>query len=498
MKRFLIFLILLISAASFAQEATPEATPEVTSEFTAEATAAVSAEVTAEFTVEADQCPVLVQQALQVTETSCSTTGSNQACYGYILVDAELRNTEAEFVEQGDTADLVSIESVQLSPMDTQTGQWGVMIMQVEAAPTAESTAEPGSEDVQVVLFGDTEVSAAVPFVEVRARENSNIRRQPRTDAEILGTLAAGEPILANARLENNQWIRVRLAGEENPVGWISTELLEIEADISVLISFTAEEAELPPTDVGATYGPMQAFVYESGENANLPCAAAPNGLLIQTPEGAASVTLWMDEVVIELDGTGVVTAQADGSMTVGILEGSAQVTANGDTRTVVEGQATDIEMSSDLSPEGSPSDPRPLEESETAGLPTTLLDEPVTIPEPLDNTVIMPIAGQWSYTPNATSPLICSDGSEVTLDTTGVPATITPQLDAINFSGLLFPEVAEGVYRLNYTDGSGNLVQDTLQLVSTDRITGERTIDLLQPVCTVTFSFTLQLIQPS
>src|SRR5688572_25585542 len=103
MKRFLIFVILILSASVFAQEATPEITPEVTAEFTPEATAAVSAEATPESTNDPDQCPLLVQRALDLTQVNCSDTNLNDACYGYILVDAELRDEASPFVEQGDT-----------------------------------------------------------------------------------------------------------------------------------------------------------------------------------------------------------------------------------------------------------------------------------------------------------------------------------------------------------------------------------------------------------
>jgi hypothetical protein len=488
MKRFLIFLFLILSATVFAQEATPEATAEATAELTPEATP--------ESTNEADQCPILVEQALQVSQDSCNDTSLNQACYGYIQVDAELRDAETEFVVAGDTTDVVNIQSLQLSPMDTRSGQWGVMIMSVEANVTEGDITE--TSDVQVVLYGDTQVEAAANFVEVTATAEANIRRQPRTNAEVLDTLTVGEQRIANARLEDNSWIRIRLAGEDTPVGWISTEFLEAATDISILPSFTAAQAEEAPTDIGATYGPMQAVIIETGVDA-APCSAAPNnGILIQTPEGAASVTLWMDEVVIQMDGTGIVSAEADGTMTVGVIEGSAQVSANGGTSTVVAGQATDIELDENLSPSTAPSAPRPLTSDETNGLPTVLLDDPVTIPETVESTSVIPVAGQWSYTLSSPAPYICSDGSEVTFENDGTLATITPQLDALNVSGFLYPQVAEGVYRGSYADSSGNLIQDTLQVVRTDRITGERTIDFIRPACTITISFTFQLIAPN
>jgi hypothetical protein len=499
MKRFLSFMILIFSAVVFAQEATPEATlevsPEVTAEVSPEATSTVLTEASPESTSEAEQCK-LVEEALQVTQLSCNDTSLNEACYGYIRVGAELRDEDTQFVEQGDTTSVTNIQSLQLSPMDITAGQWGVMIMQVEANVTEGDITT--TDDVQVVLYGDTQVEAAANFVEMTATAQANIRRQPRTDAEVLGVVAVGESKIANARLEDNSWIRIRLSGEDTPVGWISTEFLRAATDISVLPSFTTAQAEEVPTDIGAVYGPMQAAIIQTGEDAP-PCSEAPNnGILIQTPEGSASITLWMDEVVIELDGTGLVSAEADGEMTVAIIEGSAQVSANGGTSTIVAGQATDIELDSELSPTTAPSAPRPVTAEEINGVPTVLLDDPVTLPTALENNSLVPITGQWSYTLNNPAPYICSDGSEVTFATAGTLATITPQLDALNVSGVLFPEVAEGVYRGSYADVNGNLIQDTLQVTRTDRITGEKTIDFVQPACTITLSFTFQLVAPN
>jgi hypothetical protein len=497
MRLLLIFLLLILSGFVFAQEATPESTPEaspeVTAEFTPEATPAVLAEATPESTSIADQCPALIEQALQATQLSCDETGLNEACYGFVQVDAELLDPEAEFVEQGDTTDIVNIQSIQLSPMDAVLAQWGVMVMSIEA-----EVAEGETSDVQMILYGDTNVESAIQFVEVTATAQANIRRYPRTDAEVLDILPLGTSVLANARLEDDSWIRIRISGEDTPVGWVSVQFLEAATDISILPAFTRAQAEEPPTDLGATYGPMQAMIIDTSGEAP-PCSEAPNnGLLIQTPEGAASVTIWLDEVVIQLDGTGVVTAEAGNEMSVIMIDGSAQVTAQGGTSTIVEGQATDIELDENLSPVAPPTAPRPVTEDEVNGLPIPLLDDTVTIPEVTETSSLMPIAGQWTYTLNSPAPYICSDGSEVEMLSSGVPATITPQLDALNVSGLLFPQVAEGVYRQSYDDGNGNFIQDTLQVVRTDRITGERTIDLLTPPCTITLQFTYQLIAPN
>jgi|GEM_PF-4101925 len=495
LKRLALIALFLVAATVFAQEATPE--PEAT----ADAETTVSPEFTPEVTEmagEDDLCPSLVENAIQLTQTNCEATDTNEACYGYIFIDAELRSGDAEFVAPGDIEQVINIQSLQLSPMDTASGQWGVIVLEVE--PNAESTGDGTTPDdnVQIVLYGDTQLSDASQFVEVTAIGNVNIRERPRTSAGIIGSLTAGESLIANGRLPDNSWFRVRIVTEsEVAIGWIAAEFLEPGFDPETLPEITAEEAEQPPEDIAAQYGPMQAFIFESGAD-DAPCSEAPNsGMLIQTPDGVASVTIWLDEVVIQLDGTGVISAQADGNLTVGVIDGTAQVEANGSTSTAVAGQAVDVPLDGDLSPSGDPSDPRPLEEDETQGVPTTLLDDPVTIPTASSAPIIAPASDgfQWQFSYTTPPPYICSDGSEVTLATAGVNPTVTAEADALVISGLRFPQTTPGVYRGSYLDNNGNVIQDTFQVVSSDRIIGDRIIDLSNPICSLTVSFSIQLV---
>ena len=491
LKRYtFIGIILLLGAVVFAQEATPE--PEITPE--AEVTEASNSD---------EMCPALVTNALDLTQRNCSATGSNEACYGYIFIDAALRTPNTQFSQPGDILDVINIESLQLSPLDTNSGQWGVIVMSVEAN-LADRT-QNVNDDVQIVLFGDTELRDASQFIEVIANTTVNVRANPRTDAGVISSLATGDSIIANGRLEDNSWIRVRVndAGEIG-LGWISADFLEANAELELLPPITREQAENPSADdLAVQYGPMQAFIFESAED-DSPCEQAPNsGMLIQTPDGAASVTLWLDEVVIQLDGTGVISAQADGNLTVGVIDGTAQVEANGGVSTAIAGQAVDVALDSELVPIEAPSVPRPIEGDEVQALPVDLLNDPVTVPLVDDNNTASNILAtasgdfQWRFSYNSAPPYICSDGSEIILESAGIAPTISAEADAIVVSGLRFAEATEGVYRANYVDGSNNLIQDTLQVVASDRIIGDRTIDFAQPVCTLNVSFSIQLSAP-
>src|SRR5690606_25964517 len=147
-----------------------------------------------------------------------------------------------------------------------------------------------------------------------------------------------------------------------------------------------------------ARYGPMQAFYFQSGAQ-DAPCAEAPNsGVLIQTPEGVASVNIWMDEVVIQMDGTAYLQGQPDGELVINMLDGEAQIEAQGETRTAVAGTQVRVPLDADLQASGVPSDPQPYTVEEVQSLPISLLDDPVTVSPPRQLDPGMPLVGSWRF----------------------------------------------------------------------------------------------------
>lgn len=481
-KRLFIIIILTLGVVTSAQDNTadPELTPEVT-----------------EMPSDADMCPALVANALDFTQSNCSDASTNEACYGYIFIDAEFRSETAQFIEPGDIEDVINIQSVQLSPLDVASGQWGVIVLRVEPNANLDESNTLPSDDVQIVLYGDAQLNDASQFIEVTAINDLNIYNRPDTETSVLGNLSADETVIANGRLADNSWYRIRIsdAGEVG-IAWIEGNQISTSFDPEMLPIISEEQIE-QPDDVAVQYGPMQAFVFESAE-ADAPCEQAPNsGMLIQTPDGVASVNILLDEVVIQLDGTGVVSAQADGNLTIGVIEGNLQVETEDGVSTAVAGQAIDVPLDSDLRPTGAPEEARPLSPDEVQALPTDILDDPVIVP------IVEPTTGidlrtasdgfGWTFSYTTPPPYTCSDGTDVTLASAGVAPSVIAETDAIVISGLRFPEVSDGVYRASYTDPSGNLITDTLQVVSSERISGERVFDLINPICTLTVSFSIQ-----
>ncbi len=486
----LVIFIIIPTVASAQDDDNPEATPEPDS----------------------IDCPAIVQTAIDLTQQGCSDTGNNEVCYGHLVLDAQPRANIDEFDFQlpGDVVDVIELESLRLSGLDTATGQWGVVLMQIDpnvvqqnipntdADVSQEATETEGSDDVQVLLFGDVELADATQFIQVRADETINIRRTPSTGSEVLDVLEQDEIITVNGRLEDSTWLRVRVVTEEESgIGWIFTDLVTPngnENSIESLLPISEEDANSDIPDELALYGPMQAFVLETG-NDDSPCDEAPNsGILIQTPEGVASVSIWLDEVIVELDDTAFIQAQADGSLTVNVLSGTANVEALGEIRTAVAGQAIGVPLGEDLAPTDVPNDPVPIDAEDITSLPVELLDTPVELPTPLAQQTGVPVAGSWQFSWGVES-LTCPDSTEVPFESTGGTFPLTIQSDGIIVNTISYNQTSPGVYQATYTDGNGNLHQDTLQVVGTDRIQGEKILDLVSPICTLNVPFQITLI---
>lgn len=207
-------------------------------------------------------CETVVLDTLSEVEELCSATGRNQACVGNLQVSATpISNLSAttpfNFTNVGDIVDIATVDSFQLSPLDTSAGIWGVAFMLVQA-DIPDSL--PG-QNVSMLLFGDVEV--------------------------------------------NNQAIT-------NP-------------------------------DLLPDYRPMQAFYFSSGIGEQR-CNAIPDtGILIQTPDIDAQITLSINEVVVQLGSTAFFSLSNQQTLDIDLLEGSALVSAENQTQLMTTGQRISV-----------------------------------------------------------------------------------------------------------------------------------------------------------
>jgi len=269
------------------------------------------------------ECPTLVQDALALTGNACEGIGRNQVCYGHSAVELEPHdeNMSLAFNAPGDLASVIDVRTIRLVTMDDLFSEWGVALMKLQA--NLPDTL-PG-ENVTFVLFGDVEITDAVPTnvepvtLTVTANNTINVRGGPSTNNAVVASLPAGQEAVADGRNTAGDWLRVMLADEI--VGWVSAPLVTVNGDASLLD--VVEAGDAPPA---RSQPPLRAFFLRTGVGDSR-CGEAPgSGLLIQTPKGQGAIDFTINNVDIRLLSTAYLQAEPGGEMVVSVLEGQVQV----------------------------------------------------------------------------------------------------------------------------------------------------------------------------
>jgi hypothetical protein len=322
-------------------------------------------------------CPEIVRTAFDTTQQLCDALGRNQVCYGHVQLDAQPYPNVAtfNFNQEGDLAKITDMRHLRGSPMNLTDGTWGVALMRLQGR-LAQATPE---QNVTLVVFGDVDVQNRVTMAThvdlvVSATANVNVRQQPNIATEAVARMTPGQTVTANGRLADNSWLRVELP-DGSGYGWVYARLVQANGDLGAL------EAVDPSV---AAYGPMQAFTFRSTVH-DAACAEAPDGgILIQTPEGMAKVTLLINEVDVQVGSTVYFQAQPDGEMTVAVVEGSARVEAWGEAQKAFAGSQISVPVDENLMPSAPPNPPQPYDLARMQVLPLRLLERPITVHAPL------------------------------------------------------------------------------------------------------------------
>jgi hypothetical protein len=322
--------------------------------------------------LQAQICPEIVRTAVALTETVCSETSRDQACYGHNLVQINAQfgsdSDLPQFTAPGDRVPLSDIQSIELSAMDAEQGLWGVSLMRLRAAAGQESV----RGNITLLAFGDVFIQNAAedtPTLELSLTNSTDlpIHVLPTADSSVLNTLSESESILATGRLDDDSWVRVQL--DSGVTGWLARESLPPRVSLETLDIVEADSRY---------YEPMQAIFFRSNDSGRT-CADIPDsGLLIQTAEGVGQVRMTINGVDIDIGSTAYVQAQPNQGMTVSLLEGHASLTAHGMTQELVPGTHASVALDENLNPLTVPglavaNDPETIDD-----LPLELLDRPV------------------------------------------------------------------------------------------------------------------------
>ncbi len=333
------------------------------------------------FTVQAQDttqtCDAVASSALTALGTNCANLDRNTTCYGSPEI-VHSAFTEAVpdgfYTQPGDRASLSITESIQTGAFSQPDGQWGLNVMNVNANVPAAASVK-GVVFVQlggVEVENDVEPAAALELpavgLDVPVAAGTNLMVGEGAFA-VLASVPAGTTVSVDALSEDGSSAR---AVFEGLVGWISTDALDPQVDLS----------DLPVITEGALT-PMQAFYVRTGLGA-APCTAAPSLLVIQGPNNTPA-DLFIYEQHVRIMSTIVVRLSADGSsLELIVLSGLAILNPGTPDEIIVPpGFITSIALGPDLLDLGIEGDaddrgtvgswslPRPLTEEELDALGT-------------------------------------------------------------------------------------------------------------------------------
>ncbi len=224
-------------------------------------------------------CPALIEQALTSMGNNCSSLDRNSACYGYRDVNATFSQATApEFFSQpSDRAELITLQNIGTSPMDTAAETWGIALMSVQA--NLPDTL-PGQNAV-FMLLGNTQVEnavqpdnaatagAATPL-EVTTSMAAGLFYRAVTSDTIVSAIPAQAALSADAITAGGDWVRVVFDGKP---GWVTRAVLTPDDAIDAL-----------PVVNPDAQTPMQAFYLRTGITGT-ECSQAPDSLVVQGPQ---------------------------------------------------------------------------------------------------------------------------------------------------------------------------------------------------------------------
>jgi uncharacterized protein YraI len=411
------------------------------------------------------ECPALVEQAVAATGEACMNVERNQACYGNVSLSATFHPeaVDVQFEAAGDIAGLADLQDISLTALDVQEETWGIAVLRVQA--NLPDTL-PG-QNVTMLLFGDVQVENAGTLTgvtltgTVNVNSGANIRRSPSQNGTIIGSLMRGDTVRVIGRLEDASWLQIQLPTSEG-TGWVFADLLALDGDVNTL---SVNEPGVP------VYGPMQAFYFRSGIG-DAACAEAPDsGILLQTPQGAGSIVLNVNEAAITLGSTAFLQAEPDGDMIINLLEGGATIETEWDVEFVPAGARVRVPLDEEGTAEVADFTPEPYDLDPLLVLPLSLLPRQIRIARPLVQEEIEVLRATPTPIPPTLTPTPaivnenwtvtqtvqfdrCGNATNATFGVTLTFDSITRVLLGMNWMGIYFPMTPSGLgYASTYTD---------------------------------------------
>ncbi len=254
--------------------------------------AVASIQVTAQELNEPEACFTIADEAFTQTSTSCAANELGHACYGFpdaIVEFLEDTTLEADaFSEPGDRVILTEITGVVTESININANSWGVVTINAQASLPTELIEDqldgkgliylvPGGITMTDATLVDDALEPLAEGIAVSTIAAADLRAAPIAIDEteisnVTGRIPGESTVSADAITPDNEWVRVVFEGQP---GWISSAVLNAEADLSDL------------TVIGDdSFTPMQSFQFTLADDIQSACQTVPDGIIVQGPFG--------------------------------------------------------------------------------------------------------------------------------------------------------------------------------------------------------------------
>lgn len=335
-------------------------------------------------------CPTSVILALSRANTACPDLNRNQLCYGNGTINIDADTEITGFSQQGD---VTSIESINTIMLDGASEQYSIVSMTLQANLL---NVQEGRR-VTAVMFGEVQITNYVdvlPQVTLVATGLLNVRDQPESNATILLELPLRSNLTAIGRAEEGGWFRV-LVPNTDELGWVNQSLVNAEGDTNQL-QIVDETVRL--------LRPFQIMSIETVVD-DAPCPGTPeSGVLFQTPNtDKVPVSMTINGATIELLGTILLRAQANGLMQIFVLNGQVEVSALDGIELAPQGSTVSVDLDSGMGVVSAPTSPTPYVMTDLDGVPINNLGYRINIAPPTTQDAITQLVLQSQTIPTPT-----------------------------------------------------------------------------------------------
>jgi hypothetical protein len=270
-----------------------------------------------------ERCSAVIRAALTLVRQECADQSFARLCYGNAPIHIALTDADDAytFTKPGDQLALALVERLELSPLNAQFGEWGIVVAKPQINFTSDAYTLLAFGEVAVDNLGDATFDIVGVPLTVQSRQGLNLRLSPDASAQQITSLLTGQMVHVSGYTDDQQWLRIHL--ESGVLGWASASGF---GDLSAMWSTLAVVDPAQVLDWG-TFGAIELRTSTSDLNscADLP----PDGILIQTPSHALMpVHLQVNGVILTfpVETTAFLQSPAEGTVMLSVVEGSVIV----------------------------------------------------------------------------------------------------------------------------------------------------------------------------